>query len=93
MIDRRLIINEIQRQFPKDNDNSIESLLRISPTLRGLIESEEGAETFTTTFGTFSLPQFLTPSIINQIVREIAEARNVDGTSINSVNAINCIFV
>jgi hypothetical protein len=91
MIDRRLIINEIQRQFPKDNDNSIESLLRISPTLRGLIESEEGAETFTTTFGTFSLPQFLTPSIINQIVREIAEARNVDGTSINSVNALSAL--
>jgi len=82
--DKRVIINEIQRQFPKDGDYSIEALMKISPTLRNLIDNE----------GTFSTLAFLTPPIVNQIVREIAEARgllgdvNADGSSNPLLNTI-----
>lgn len=91
MIDKRLIITEVQRQFPKNSEYNLDALLRISPTLRGLFEAEEGDDTFTTSAGTFAVPEFLTPTIINQIVAEITEARNVDGSAINSVNALSAL--
>jgi len=74
---KRVIINEIQRQFPKEGDYSIETLMTISPTLKNIIDTE----------GSFSTLAFLTPAIVNQIVQEIAEARglvgdvNADGTT------------
>jgi hypothetical protein len=70
--DKRVIINEIQRRFSREGDYSIESLMKISPTLRNLVDTN----------GTFSTIAFLTPPIVNQIVREITEARGtLDSTS------------
>lgn len=90
-MDKRVIINEVQRQFPKNNENTVESLLRISPTLRGLLEAAEGDETFSTSAGIFSVPEFLTPTIINQIVLEITAARNTDNSLIGNVNVLSAL--
>ena len=88
-MDKRLIINEVQRQFPTSNDFNIESLLRVSPTLRnllgveltstGLIRARTDEQTagniIITTAGTFTVPEFLTPTLINQVVSEIVAAQ------------------
>jgi hypothetical protein len=126
-MDKRLIINEVQRQFSKDTDFNIETLLRISPTLRGLLGveltasggirainrdgatsesvpfdtttpgsvsreiAEEVSSIITTTSGTFTVPEFLTPSLINQIVNEITAAQQTSSDAINSVNILSAL--
>jgi hypothetical protein len=81
-MDKRVIINEVQRQFPLNDENSIDALLRISPSLRSLLEATEGDATF---------PEFLTPTIINQIVLEITAARNTDNSLIGNVNVLSAL--
>ena len=104
-MDKRLIINEVQRQFPTSNDFNIESLLRVSPTLRnllgveltstGLIRARTDEQTagniIITTAGTFTVPEFLTPTLINQVVSEIVAAQETGSTAINNLNILSAL--
>jgi hypothetical protein len=102
-MDRRLIINEVRRQFQSNNNFNIEALLRTSPTLRGLlgvkfsaagdlvpVEGESSSNLITTTAGTFTIPEFLTPALINQVVNEITAAQQ-SGSTLDNINILSAL--